>query len=377
MEMELLRSRKIESLGILAGGIAHDFNNILTSIMGNASLAKTLVNPDDKIFNLLSNTEKSSLRARKLTQQLLTFAKGGAPVTALTSTRKMIEDSAIFSSSGSKTKCEFHLPDDLRQVEVDEGQVGQVIQNLVINADQAMPLGGTIHIGAENIVMREDNLPLRAGHYIKIYVRDSGSGIPKKYLDKIFDPYFTTKDAGHGLGLAICYSIIDKHHGHIIVESEPGSGATFSIYLPALDDQVPEVEETRDETIAGQGRILVMDDEEIVRDISEQMLTYLGYQVELSCNGQEAIDLYIQAQKEGHPIQAVLMDLTIPGGMGGKEAIEELIKIDPDIKALVSSGYATDPIMAEYRKYGFSGVVPKPFSIEQLSTALGKVLNGT
>lgn len=375
MEEELVRSSKIESLGVLAGGIAHDFNNLLTSILGNVALAKRYAPPDEKIYQLLSDSEKASSRAKSLTQQLLTFAKGGSPVTMLTSTRKLLVDCARFASMGSKIKCEFSLAEDLWNVEIDEGQIGQVIQNLVINAAQAMPEGGIVTISAENIVIGPGTgLPLKNGKYIKIAIHDEGEGIDSRYLDKIFDPYFTTKETGHGLGLAICYSIVKKHLGHITVASCPGGGSTFFIHLPATDSAAPVSRSSTEKNLPGKGRILVMDDEDMVRDVAVQMLAMLGYEVDESAEGKETIERYKKAADQGRPYDAVLMDLTIPGGMGGKETLAKLREIDPGVRAIVSSGYANDPIMADYKNYGFRGVVPKPYDIEQLSGMVSRVL---
>jgi len=376
MEEEIQKSAKIESLGVLAGGIAHDFNNLLTSILGNVSLAKAFSESNEKVTKLLNDAEKGSFRAKNLTQQLLTFARGGAPVISLASTSKLIIESAQFSSSGSKLKCDFDIPDDLWNVEVDEGQIGQVIQNLVINADQTMHNGGIVQIVAENFVVQgNSDLTLEPGKYIKISVKDDGEGIERKHLKKIFDPYFTTKATGHGLGLAICYSIMKNHHGLIAVESELGSGSTFSLYLPAMACNVPESTEVTATQVKGQGRILVMDDEEIVRDVAVQMLSVLGYQVEGSKSGEETLELYLKARDAGQPYDVIIMDLTIPGGMGGKETIAKLREIDLSVKAIVSSGYANDPIMAEYEKYGFNGVVPKPYGVEELSNIMQKVIS--
>lgn len=380
MERELIRAQKIESLGIVAGGIAHDFNNLLTAILGNISLAKILVKDNAKIATLLNETEKASCRAKNLTNQLLTFAKGGTPVTSLTSTRKLIEESSQFSASGSNIKCHFHIADDLWHVEVDEAQIGRVIQNLVINAHQAMQQGGTVEIGAENIIINKDEgSSLKPGNYIKIYVRDWGEGVDSQDIDKIFDPYFTTKKTGHGLGLSICHSIIKKHTGLIKVESQQGVGSTFSLYLPAADQQLPQQSEggllpdTTEKIFTGRGKLLVMDDEEVIREVASQMLGYLDYRVELASDGQEALKMYIEAVEQGEPFDAVIMDLTIPGGMGGKETMEHLLRLDPEIKAIVSSGYANDPIMAEFKKYGFKGVMPKPFTMEELSITMEKI----
>jgi PAS domain S-box-containing protein len=371
---EIEKALKLESIGIFAGGIAHDFNNLLTAILGNVSLAKAMLKPENPAYNKLTKTEKASLRAKDLTQQLLTFSKGGAPHKVTTSVKEIVEESASFALSGAKVKCAFSWPENLWSVEGDKGQIGQVIQNLVSNADQAMPEGGVIKIWAENTIIGDvAELPLPGGRYIKISIRDMGKGIPKEYLSKIFDPYFTTKQRGSGLGLAVCYSVIKSHHGLITVESEFGISTTFHIYLPA-SEKGAEIETEESETIRGEGTILVMDDEEMVREVLSDMLDFLGYQVELTTDGAEAIGLYQKAQQAGRQYDAVIMDLTVPGGMGGKEAIRKLLELDPGAKVIVSSGYGNDPIMAEYAQYGFSGVVSKPFKIETLSSVLHGVI---
>ena len=378
MEEELLRTEKLESIGILAGGIAHDFNNILTAIVGNIGLAKMCITPEDKIYEMLVDAEKASLRARELTRQLLTFSRGGAPIKEATSIIELIRDSATFVLRGSNVRCGFSSPTDLWTVDADQGQMSQVIQNLVINADQAMPEGGIIQIRAENVpVSAEHGLPLESGKYVKICVADEGIGISEEHLQRMFEPYFTTKQKGSGLGLATAYSIIRRHDGHICVESELGSGTTFYIYLPASEKEVPVQKAKAEQPLTGKGRILVMDDEEIVRDVAGSVLTRSGYEVEFAREGAEAIELYRQAQELGEPFAAVIMDLTIPGGMGGKEAARELLTIDPKAKVIVSSGYSTDPVMAEFRKYGFSGVVAKPYRIRQLIDVLCEVIVGS
>jgi PAS domain S-box-containing protein len=375
LDEEMAKSDRIDSIGVLAGGIAHDFNNLMSSVLGNVSLAKKFLTPQDKLYGLLDETEKSTRRAKGLTQQLLTFAKGGAPIINLVSLKDLIEESARFSSSGSHIKCGFSFADDLWSVNVDTGQIGQVIQNLVINASQAMPSGGTVRVSAENILLDQDDIiPLSHGKYVRVDIKDSGKGIEKDNLDKIFDPYFSTKKTGHGLGLAICFSIVKKHGGHIFADSVVGEGSTFTLYLPASEEDVsPSSAAEKNGVVNGYGRILVMDDEEMIRDISETMLRHMGYQVEVCVDGEEAIELYRKAMKEEQPYDAVIMDLTIPGGMGGKEAIEKIMAIDPTVKAIVSSGYANDPIMASFRRYGFIGVVPKPYSMDELSAVLQEV----
>ena len=375
MEEERLKIHKLESIGLLAGGIAHDFNNILTAFMGNISLSKLYVKPEGKIFERLEEMEKATLRAMDLTGQLLTFSKGGAPVKKTLSISELIKDCAIFALRGSNVQCEFSFSDDLWPSEIDEGQISQVINNMIINADQAMPEGGEIQVCAENMVVDAKlSLPLRPGRYIKISIQDQGSGIPKERLPRIFDPYFTTKQKGSGLGLATAYSIIDKHDGYIVAESELGVGSTFYIYLPASEKKVPEVKETRTKAFVGKGRILVMDDEALIRDIAGKLLSRIGYDVEFAKDGAEAVKRYQKAMESGKSFDAVIMDLTIPGGMGGKEAVQRVLKIDPNVNAIVSSGYSNDPVMSDFRKYGFKGVVTKPYTIEELGKTLLEIL---
>ena len=370
MEEELLKADKLESVGILAGGIAHDFNNILTSISGNISMAKMQVTPGHKIFYLLSAAETSSVRAQGLTRQLLTFAKGGTPVKEIASIQKLIRESSLFVLQGSKSGCEFQMAEDLWPVEADVGQISQVISNVVINANQAMPEGGTIRITAENLMPEKiHEIPVKPGRYVRISIKDQGVGIVEKHLLKIFDPYFTTKQAGSGLGLATSYSIIKKHNGHISVNSLPGAGATFHIYLPASDKEIQVKEEAV--LVTGCGNILIMDDDEFLRELVKEMLDMLGYKSAFAKNGAEAIEMYKKARESGKPYDAVILDLTIPGGMGGEKVIKILLNMDPEVKAIVFSGYAEGEVMSNYREYGFKGMMPKPFD----SYALGKALN--
>jgi two-component system cell cycle sensor histidine kinase/response regulator CckA len=376
MERELLKRQKLESLGILAGGIAHDFNNLLTGIMGSISVAKTKVDPDDILFHVLNQAERASRKAEKLTQQLLTFSKGGAPIKETASITEIIKESAEFALRGSNVKCKFDFPDELWMVEVDKDQMSQVINNLIINADKAMPEGGIINVSASNFDISEDNiLPIIPGNYVRISIVDNGVGIPEEHLPKVFDPYFTTRDSGSGLGLTTVYSIIKRHNGYITVESEEGVGSVFYIYLPAVlkKEDIKEKEDKK-ESPDIYAKILLMDDEEVIRDVAGRILERLGYKVELAQSGEEMIEKYRDAYEKGDGYDAVLMDLTIPGGMGGKEAIEELLKIDSNVKAIVSSGYFNDPIMAHYKEHGFSGVVPKPYETEELEEVIKKVL---
>jgi len=374
---ERLRSSKLDSLGILAGGIAHDFNNILTAVIGNISFARMFCEPGDKQYERLEEAEKAALRAKDLSTQLLTFSKGGTPVRQTASLPEIIEDSTSFALRGSNVRCEFNMARDLHPVEVDQGQISQVINNLIINAIQAMPKGGIVQVSAENTVIDADsNIALPFGRYARITVRDHGKGIAPEDIAHIFDPYFTTKEKGTGLGLATSYSIIKRHDGLITVDSTPGRGTAFHIYLPASDKEMPHPESSSDEPLDGHGRVLVMDDEEIIRELAITSLEFLGYSVDAVEDGQACIDAYQAAREAGNPYDVVIMDLTIPGGMGGVEAIKRLRELDPDIIAIVSSGYSSGPVMANYEEHGFKGMVAKPYKIEELAKALGALLPG-
>jgi len=375
MEQEVQKIHKLESIGILAGGIAHDFNNLLTAILGNISLAKIFAKDNAKVLERLGHAENASGRAQDLTQQLLTFSKGGAPIKRTASIADLIRDSASFILSGANVNCDLQIAGNLWPVSVDEGQISQVIQNLVKNADQAMPDGGTITILAENTeIDPKDSLPLQNGNYVKITIRDLGVGIMKKHLAKVFDPFFSTKQEGSGLGLAVAYSIIKKHDGLIMVESEPGHGTTFQIFLPASAEPVPSREPAKTDPSISGGRILIMDDEAAVLKVASSMLEIMGYKCAVASNGSDAVSLYRQAKNAGRPFDAVILDLTVPGGMGGRETLQQLKEIDPDVRSIVSSGYANDPIMADSADYGFMGVVEKPYDMRQLGDALRKLL---
>ena len=371
IEQELMKADKLNSLGILAGGIAHDFNNILTAILGNIILAKEFTRPGEKIYERLIEAEKASLRAKDLAQQLLTFSSGGAPIKKTMFISELLKESALFALSGSNVQCEFSISNNLWAVEIDEGQINQAINNLIINAIQSMPEGGRIKLTAENVTVSEGE---KKGRYVKISIVDQGIGIPKEHLPKIFEPYFTTKQKGSGLGLAIVYSIIKKHDGYIEVETELGVGTTFKVYLPASLKNVFMRKGLKEKIQTGKGKILVMDDEELVRKVIGEMLVFLGYEVEFAKEGIEAIELYKKAKAQGQPFDAIIMDLTIPKGMGGKETINKLLEIDPTVKAIVSSGYSTDPVMTEFTKYGFKGFIIKPFKIKELGEVLYRVI---
>ncbi len=377
MEEELVKAEKLQSVGLLAGGLAHDFNNLLTAIVGNISMAKMFIHDKNKVIERLTDAETATKRATDLTYQLLTFAKGGSPVKKISSIVNIIRESAGFTLSGTNVAPEFVFSETPWSVDVDMGQMSQVFNNLIINAVQAMPDGGKIAFTVSNVALSADELPpIREGTYVKISLRDTGTGISKEHLSRIFDPYFTTKQRGSGLGLASAYSIVRNHDGYIVVESMLGKGTTFHIYLPASQASGDSIKPKEINISKGSGKILVMDDEKLIQDIAGEMLRSLGYRVELAKDGAEAIELYQKALDEHEPFDMVIMDLTIPGGMGGKEAIQKLRAIDPNIKAIVSSGYSNDPVMAEYEKYGFRGVVIKPYNLGTFSKSVREIMNG-
>lgn len=379
MEKNLLKIKKLESLGMLAGGIAHDFNNLLTGILGNINLSLFDKNLGDNTRKRLTRAEKASLRATGLTQQLLTFAKGGTPVREVTSLAVVIRDSAGFVLHGDTVNCQYNIQEDLWFADIDKDQISRVIQNIVLNASHSMPDGGTINITCENLQTLSDNdLPLPYdSKFIKITVEDDGLGIPADVLDRIFDPYFTTKQEGSGLGLAVTHSIITKHGGHISVESEQGQGTTFTIYLPATKNEITP-EKDKDKTNNKQirpAKVIVMDDDETVRDVAKAMLTELGHETLLAIDGEETINLYKEAAKSTEPVDIIVMDLTIPGGMGGKEAVQKILAIDPDAKVIVSSGYANDSTMASYKEHGFCCAVSKPYKLGELADVIAEALS--
>ncbi len=377
-ESELQKMQKLQSVGTLAGGIAHDFNNVLMGLFGNISLAKGGLGAKHPSFRLLDEAEKSMARAVRLTKQLLTFAKGGAPITEDVSLETLVDEVVRFDLSGSNVRYQVCQVDGLWQVDVDKGQIQQVVSNLTINARQAMPNGGNLFFSLENVDFQGEVLPgLRQGKYVRMTVRDEGVGIDQKNIDRIFDPYFTTKQNGSGLGLAVTYSIISQHGGHIGVVSEPGRGTTFTLYLPASVS--PRRAETGESRRAGSPperpvRVLVMDDEEMILSVTARMLEPDGFVVAAARSGREAVEMYLQARASGTPFEAVIMDLTIPGGMGGCEAVKAILAGDPHARVIVSSGYAEDPVMANHAEYGFSGVLEKPYTRNRLLDVLAQVL---
>jgi signal transduction histidine kinase/CheY-like chemotaxis protein len=375
MEAELLKVQKLESLGVLAGGIAHDFNNLLTVILGNLTLADEYAKSGNNVGTQIKEAEHATLKARDLTKQLLTFARGGAPVKKTASLGELAHETVNFILHGSKVNCQFAIAPELWPVEVDAGQMSQVISNLVINGVQAMPEGGSLRVTGVNATLSAtDCPPLPAGDYVKLSIADTGCGIPPEHLASVFDPYFTTKKTGSGLGLAISYSVIKNHGGHIAVESTAGRGSEFHLYLAASKQKLPVAKPLKSAAFIGDGRILLMEDDRDVAFIAERILRQLGFTVECSADGKAAVACYRSAMASGEPFAAVIMDLTIPGGMGGQEAIQELLKIDPNVKAFVSSGYSQDPVMAGYERYGFVGVIAKPYSFEEMKQELAKAL---
>ncbi len=372
-----MRMQKLESLGVLAGGIAHDFNNMLSGILGNISLIGLSMAAGGELRACLLEAEKAAQRARGLTQQLLAFAKGGAPVRKVTTLPELVTETATFAARGSGSRCLFAFADGLRLVDIDAGQIGQVVNNLVINAVQAMPDGGDIEISADNVEIGGDSqVPVAPGPYVRLRVRDHGVGIRSEHLERVFDPYFTTKAEGCGLGLAASHAIVRNHQGAILVSSTPGEGTTFTLYLPAAAGLAERGAEEAAPPPQGGGRILVMDDEETLCTLLARILALSGYQAVVTADGREAVEVYREALSGGAPFDAVILDLTVAGGMGGLAALDKLLEIDPGVVAIVSSGYSKDPVMAEYGRYGFAGVISKPYTVTELQAELHRVLHG-
>ncbi len=373
-EEEMLRESRIDSLGILAAGIAHDYNNLLTAIIGNISLAKITLPKDDPNHAILTDAENASSMAKNLTQQLMAFSKGGSPVRKNTSVRNLLVDTAYFVLRGSQIQIVFDIDNFLWDAVIDRGQIGQVVNNIILNARQSMPEGGLIRIGAENAVVGDNAMvPLKKGNYVRISIEDQGQGIPDDVLPRIFDPYFSTKESGSGLGLAISYTIVKKHEGLINVASQRGIGTTFVIHLPASLRREGEPLSVESKKVSSSCRVLLMDDEMIL-DLGLKAMRHLGYEVVTAANGSEAVRLFREAAEAGNPFDAVILDLIIPGGAGADRVVADLKSIDPAIKAVVTSGYADDPVMVDYGAYGFSGVLVKPFSLDDIEQELARVL---
>lgn len=377
-EEEVIRGQKLESLGILAGGIAHDFNNILAAILGNISFARSLIHAEETELNeLLDEAEKASQRAKDLTQQLLTFAKGGAPMKQVVNLAQVLQEATRFALRGSSCAYELLLTPDMWPVEVDAAQISQVLHNLMLNAVQAMPDGGQIEVRTANVnVTVQPEVPLKPGRYVQVSVTDHGRGIPESALPKIFDPYFTTKSGGSGMGLTTTYSIIRKHNGYISASSKVGEGTTFTFYLPATDTQPVAETPSQPQLMVADAhqRLLVMDDEPSIRQMARRVLEKAGYAVEVAADGAGAVRIYQEALVRGEAFSAVILDITVPGGMGGRETLVQLRAINPTVKAIVSSGYSTDAVMAAHREFGFAGVVNKPYLSQELLAVVRKVL---
>ncbi len=378
---ELRRAQKIESLGILAGGIAHDFNNLLGGIFGYIELAKNLTTPDQKIHTYLENALFSFHRAKNLTQQLLTFTKGNQPAKQVTSIKKLIRETTIFALSGSNIICKYNFMKNLWLVEIDQTQITQVLSNIIINARQVMHDRGLIEIEVDNSYLHTalnttEIYPLQDNRYLKISIKDHGTGIPEADLPKIFDPFFTTKPNGVGLGLTISHSIIKNHGGYINVDSTPGSGTVFNIYLPASNESVAMDDiKTPTGKSTGGWKILLMDDEVFLLELFKEILENMNNTVEIAANGEEAVQKYINSTGSGLGFDLVILDLTVPGGMGGRETIAKLLEINPQVKGIASSGYSEDPVLINPEEYGFRGAIRKPFLIEELGAVLEEVMN--
>ena len=372
MEEELLRAHKLESLGVLAGGIAHDFNNFLTIIQGNIEVAGAkLGDPDHPVQEILDQAASTCRRAALLSSQLLTFAKGGSPIRRVVSVARLVTDAVRLARAGTSISITVNLSKDLYFARVDPGQIGQVLHNILLNARQAMPQGGIIEVGAENVVPQQEAAEPR----VRISVRDYGCGIPADVLPRIFDPYFTTKPDGTGLGLATVYSIVAKHGGHISVESNSGTGTVFTIDLPATSEAPEPEAPVVAELETGRERILVMDDEEALLRLLKNVLADLGYEARTARDGAEAIAVFDSARTAGKPFDAVLLDLTVSGGMGGQETAAKLRELDPACKLIVSSGYSQATIMSEFSRYGFDAVLPKPRTMADVSRVMRRVLS--
>lgn len=378
LQEEVAKTQKLESLGLLAGGLAHDFNNVLTGVLGNLSFARMLVGEQHNAARCLAECEKAAGRASELTRQLLTFSRGGAPSRKAIETRRVVEEAVSFALRGSNVNAIVDLPADLAWLHADEGQIAQVLANLLINAKQAMPAGGTLTLrGANHSVDDPESATLAPGNYVRLQVADTGEGIESSSLSKVFDPYYTTKPGGTGLGLSSVYSIVKRHAGRVEVASVAGQGATFTLYLPAAapserpsPEPVPAVPNVQ----GGRGRVLVMDDETLIRNLACRVLDVLGYEATACAEGSAAVAAYRAALQEGRPFAAVLLDLTVPGGMGGRDAAAQILAIDPKALLIVSSGYSIDPVVADFRAYGFAGAVAKPYAIETLAAELDRLL---
>ena len=379
MDEEQLQDRKLEAIGTLAGGIAHTFNNILTSIIGHLSLAKRFAQTHDPIYEHLLKSERAAQQATNITRQLLTFAEGGTPVKRQLTLKPLLYETFMMALKHTAVQGTIFLPDTLWMVEADGGQLRQVIDNVSRNAIEAMPHGGNLRLEAQNLLVdRRSRLPLGDGPYVKLTFTDQGTGIASQHLERIFDPYFTTKTYGSGLGLATARSIIQKHGGYISVDATGDTGTTLVIYLPALPESLQVQYQATDPHPHMTGRILVVDDDDGIRLLVPQMLAHLGYEAVCVATGEAALARYRQAQENAQPFAVVVIDLIIKGGgIDGQETMSRLRAFDPAVKAIVSSGYSNDPVMAEFRRYGFRGVLAKPYDMADLAATLRHVIHET
>jgi PAS domain S-box-containing protein len=375
LEDELVRAAKLESVGRLAAAIAHDWNNVLTAIMANVSLARRVTGEKDPVRPLLQEIDEAAQQACALANHILAFATGGVPIRERFAVGPVVRQAAEFAVTGANVRCAFEIPDDLWSVWADRSQIAQAIHGVVRNAQQAMPQGGLVAVRARNVVVTGEEPSLSPGRWVRIEIEDKGVGIPAALLPKVFDPFFTTRPGSTGLGLTTTASIVRQHRGHVTCRSEPDRGTTVVIWLPATpapETPAPPVREPGE--ARRRGRVLVMDDQERIRDVVGRMLGHLGYDFDFAADGQEAIAFYERTLREGRRFDAVILDLTIPAGMGGKEAIERLLAIDPGVRAIVSSGYSNDPVMADHERYGFKALIAKPYRFEDLAAILERVL---
>ncbi|TAL39932.1 MAG: response regulator [Spirochaetes bacterium] len=367
------RMRKNEYLELLAGGIAHDFNNILTGVLANASLARATLPAAHGVYPLIEEIEKASLRAKILSGQLLTFSRGGVIEKSFVSLSGLIRDTVRFSMTGSNIDVQYALGEDILNAVVDVNQISQVIQNLAINAKQAMKEGGRLVVSADNVTLTGDSPVLFAGRYVRIRFQDTGTGIPENLLHSIFEPYFSTKPGGEGLGLAISFSIVKKHGGHIEAASRPNEGSTFTVYLPATDEKAPGEARPVAPPSCFSGRVLLMDDEELVLKIGANLLRHMGFEPVCVKRGEDAIDEFRRAREAGRPFRLIIMDLTITGGMGGVDTVVRIKELDPAAKVIVSTGYAHDLTVSEHTRFGFDGAIIKPYTFEEFRKAIEAV----
>ena len=381
LETEMLKTQKMESIGVLAGGIAHDFNNLLTAIGGNLSMVSALAGDDSPTSPQIKAAETATHRAKNLAQQLLTMCRIETAVREHVALNDVLKESCTLMTSGTQCSVQFELPKEALTISADEDQISQVINNLVINAVQAMDGVGEVTVSARDVLVgrqRAETLAIQPGSFVEIAVRDNGPGISAEVLEKVFSPFFTTKDNGNGLGLASCRTILRRHGGALCVDSEPGLGATFTCLIPSAQGETKKPVKAPQTTApfmrSGKGHILVMDDEEMIRQIAEDMLSILGYESDVAKDGEEMLAMYSEAAEAGNPFDLVIMDLTISGGMGGKEAAEKLLEMDPLACAVVSSGYSNDPIMEDPPSFGFIAAIQKPYTVQELSNRMEELV---